>query len=153
MPDNRDNRPARSTVNLTNVGDGPRSFFDADGGSRILRPGESFEGEVLDADLKDLSGDLKRDASDKETAEAGKPTPPPSPPPGGDTTGAGYAAGGENAARIQESAEALAAGNTRDQLLQIAKDEGVSIESDANKPAIAIAIARKRAGIAPEANS
>lgn len=54
MPD----APKTAKVSLKNSGEGPRSFFDAKREQHILRPGDSWEGEVLEADKADLSADL-----------------------------------------------------------------------------------------------
>jgi hypothetical protein len=56
-----DDAPKTRSVKLTNTGQGGRTFFDADRTQHALRPGETFEGEILEADYNDLSPDLTGD--------------------------------------------------------------------------------------------
>lgn len=137
MPD-----PKTTEVTLTNKSeDGPRSFWAADGSNKILRPGESWTGTVLEAELKDLSPDLAQ--NDEEVATAGLA--------GGDDTGAGNAAGsGPAAGAVQLEADTLARNNSLKELQEIAKKEEVAVESDDNKQDLALKIARARAGVTTE---
>ena len=130
-------KPATVKVKLTNTGAGPRSFFTAEGENRILRHGESWEGEILKADQKDLSSDLAQ--GDKAAAEAlaaqGE---------GADVSDADRAAAAA-AQAIQQAATELVKANTRPQLVTLAETEKVEIEGDDNKEQIALKIAQKRA--------
>lgn len=120
-------KPPRIKVKITNTADGPRSFFDAEGGNHILRHGESWGGEILEAEKRDLSADLE--LGDKAAREA----------EGGDDEGA-------RAERIRQDAEELARGRDLPALLEIAKVEKVKLpEGEPNLQAVAIAIATKRA--------
>ncbi len=138
-----ESKPATLKVTLTNVGSGPRSFFTADGDSRILRPGESAaDVEVLEAELSDanFSPDIRAGDPAKvaaEAAKAGEPTP------GEPTPGEPTPTGGE--AAIQAEAAKLEADNSKAELVALAEAEGVTIETDDNKADIAGKIAHSRA--------
>ena len=135
-------KPSRTKVSLYNSGSGPRSFFSAERSQVVLRPGEEWNGEIFSADEEDLSADLTTPRDEIESREAAQLRAL-----GQDQQGPGYAAGGEgNADEISLLAETLARDNTLDELRDIAKDEEVEVEGDANEQATAIAIARKRLG-------
>lgn len=163
-----DDAPKATAIKLTNDGEGPRSFFNAKGEPVVLRPGESFEGDILAADVADLSSDLRQ--GDEPEAEA---QPEPEGPVSldgldkdgllaqaraeGFTSIADQPELGEEEIRaaialaretrqstIQAEADALSEANKVPQLREIAKAEGVAVESDANKGTIAFAIAHAR---------
>lgn len=119
---------------FTNRGQGPRSFFDAEGVGHVLRPGETYTG-TIQGDRDDLSGDLV-----KGKGEAPAPaTAPASPNPTTTLTGKALQA-------VQDEAEKLAADNDRDALVKIAADENVDGITDELEPAdIALRIATARA--------
>lgn len=134
--------PAKKKVTLTNNAEGPRSFFAADGTQKILRSGESFEGEVLEAELKDLNPDIvqgkaaaKKAAAKADDADGGK---------GGGAADAAKLA--EAAEAISKEAEELAEKNDEAALRQIAADEKVAgVTADDKKADIALKIAQQRA--------
>jgi hypothetical protein len=140
--------PKKVKKSLFNSGAGPRTFYQADGTARTLRPGEEWTGELLDAEFKDLSADLK---TPRPKAEARAPTPEGA---GGGAGGSGGSDGpnaAELAVTIQNEAEALVKANEEDELRAIAEKEEVKgIEGDDNKNDIALKIVRKRHGL-PEA--
>jgi hypothetical protein len=113
--------PKTVKIAVTNAGRGPRTLFSTGptGGPVILRPGERFEGEVLEADARDFSADLVPDGEE-----------------GGEL-------GGASTASLYNfpSLEGL----NRDQLLRVAEDEGYPVMSaDATEDAIREAIEASR---------
>jgi hypothetical protein len=93
-------RPATTSTKLTNNGPGPRSFFGVNGEQVILAPGESWEGEIHQAELDDIHADFGQ--------------------------GAGGATEGENAALRAPLDDSLSA----DALLHIARQEGYTFATD-----------------------
>jgi hypothetical protein len=137
--------PKTTKTRVYNQGEGPRSFTAADGGAVVLRPGESWEGEIVQQEADDFGPDL---ATGKDADKAAKAEGDEDGEGTGEGTGdPGNPAGGVDAAAIAAEAETLERSNNRDALVQLAKDEGVKHESDANKPTIALLIAQKRAGV------
>lgn len=164
--------PKRVNVeNLTNYGEGPRSFFAADGQAQLLRPGESYSGDILEAEHRALSPDL-RAATDGEasgTDAGGAAIERPSldgmtrdgliaqarlegfttiaDQPGLDAEDIREAievARSTQAAEADAEAAQLAKDNTRAELVELAASEGVAIESDDNKADIAAKIIQAR---------
>lgn len=160
-------------IKLTNTGAGPRTFFGPNGEAHVLRPGQTFEGDILEADVASLSADLVQ--GDVE----GDPAPAADVQDFGDypdlanltrpallevARREGYAAlaasgpevsdddlrdaiqnaRDDDAARMQEEAGKLVADNTAEQLRKIAADEGVAVESDDNKSDLARKIVEGR---------
>lgn len=134
--------PKKTKRNLYNSGAGPRTFHDAEGNARTLRPGEEWSGPVLDAEWKDLSADLttprpKAEAAAGEGGEAG-----------GGSGGTSEADAAALASRIQNDAEALVKANEEAELRTIAEKEKVDVKADDDKNDIALKIVRKRLGVA-----
>jgi hypothetical protein len=164
--------PAVRSIKLTNMGQGPRSFIKADNTTHILRPNETFEGDVREADMQGLSADLVEGDVDTGSAGVGVSAPDHSqfeypsldglnrdqllavavregyPTMGTDATEDQLRDAIENARKAaqteagQEAAE-LAKGS-RDKLVETARKEGVAIEGDDNKGQIALKIAQNR---------
>lgn len=104
-------------------GSGARTFFDAEGNSRILRSGETYNGSILDADYDSLS-DLEG-----------------SPPEGGE---AAPVPTSESTASLDDFPDLD--GLDRDQLLAVATNEGYStMSADASEADIRTAIEEARA--------
>lgn len=138
-----DAAPKRVKKTLFNSAAGPRSFFDADGSSQIIRPGDEWTGEVLDAEFKTLSPEL---TTPRAKIEAAATEHSPEPAPAGAPSEAEKAA--ELADRIANDAEALVKANDEKALRALAEAEKVDVEGDDNKNDLALKIVRKRLGVA-----
>ena len=166
-------KPKTAKVKLTNRGEGPRSFFDAEGGQHILRPGDSWEGEILEVEKGDLSADLEAgsggsssggskpnakpeiefkslDGLDRDgliaiAAEEGYPTIAAQPELSEDEIRKAIELARESTvAGVRAEADALVKSNSAAQLRELAEKEGVPFETDDNKADLGHKLAYKR---------